>query len=68
MWDWLSNIWTGISDSVVGQAAGEVYDTVVDSYVRQGVKGDYDFVTGKESYGILKVSEFDNYNYAKNSR
>tara|TARA_S200002703_G_scaffold153455_1_gene155067 strand:- start:485 stop:1051 length:567 start_codon:yes stop_codon:yes gene_type:complete len=42
MWDWLSNIWTGISDSVVGQAVGDVYDYVADSYVGQTVGDIYD--------------------------
>jgi len=67
MWDWLSNIWTGISDSVVGQAVGDVYDYVADSYVGQGIERAYDFVTGDESYGTFKASDFDNFNYAKKS-
>ena len=67
MWDWLSNIWTGISDSVVGQAVGDVYDYVADSYVGQGIESAYDFVTGNESYGTFKDSDFDNFNYAKKS-
>jgi len=64
MWDWLSNIWTGISDSVVGQAVGDVYDYVADSYVGQGIESAYDFVTGNESYGTFKDSDFDNFNYS----
>jgi len=46
MWDWLSNIWTGISDSVVGQAVGDVYDYVADSYVGQGIESAYDTIVG----------------------
>jgi hypothetical protein len=46
MWDWLSNIWTGISDSVVGQTVGDVYDYVADSYVGQGIERVYDTVVG----------------------
>ena len=46
MWSWLSNIWTGISDSVVGQAVGDVYDYVADSYVGQGIERVYDTVVG----------------------
>jgi len=46
MWDWLSNIWTGISDSVVGQAVGDVYDYVADSYVGQGIESVYDTIVG----------------------
>jgi hypothetical protein len=63
-WDWLSNIWKGISDSVVGQAVGDVYDYVADSYVGQGIESAYDFVTGNESYGTFKDSDFDNFNYS----
>lgn len=46
MWDWLSNIWTGISDSVVGQTVGDVYDYVADSYVGQGIETAYDTIVG----------------------
>ena len=46
MWDWLSNIWTGISDSVVGQAVGDVYTYVADSYVGQGIESAYDTIVG----------------------
>ena len=46
MWNWLSNIWTNISDSVVGQAVGDVYDYVADSYVGQGIESVYDTIVG----------------------
>ena len=59
MWDWLSNIWGGISSTV-----GSVYDTVADSYVGQGIESAYDFVTGNESYGTFKDSDFNNFNYS----
>lgn len=69
MWSWLSDIWKGISTTgtEIAKFAGKSYDFVADSYVGQGIETAYDFVTGDESYGTFKASDFDNFNYAKKS-
>ena len=59
MWEFLSGIWGGISSTV-----GEVYDDVAGSYVGQKIGDAYDYVTGNESYGTFKDSDFDNFNYS----
>lgn len=53
MWKWLSDTWTSIGDSAVGQAIGTGYDAV------SGYAGEaYDTITGNE------YSDFDNFNYS----
>lgn len=65
MWSWLSNIWSGITESAVGQTVSGLYEDISESFVGQGIEKAYDFVTGDESYGTFKASDFDNFNYAK---
>ena len=65
MWEFLSNIWGGITDSAIGQTVSGLYEDISESYVGQSIGKAYDFVTGDESYGTFKASDFDNFNYAK---
>ena len=57
MWEFLSNVWNTASDY-----AGIAYDSVSD-YAGEA----YDYVTGNESYGTFKDSDFDNFNYSEYS-
>ena len=46
MWSWLSNIWSGIADSAIGQAAGSFYDDISQSYIGQSIGSAYDTIVG----------------------
>ena len=54
MWQFLSDIWGGITDSAIGQAAGNLYDDISQSYIGQSVGRAYDTIVGYD----LPDSEF----------
>lgn len=46
MWEFLSNIWSGITDSAVGQTVSGLYEDISESYVGQSIGKAYDTVVG----------------------
>jgi len=66
MWNWLSDIWKGLTTTgtEIANLVGSGYNYVADSYVGQGIETAYDCITGNESYGTFKDSDFDNFNYS----
>lgn len=46
MWEFLSNIWGGITDSAIGQTVSGLYEDISESYVGQTIGKAYDTVVG----------------------
>ena len=46
MWEFLSNIWSGITDSAIGQTVSGLYEDISESYVGQSIGKAYDTVVG----------------------
>ena len=46
MWSWLNNIWSGITDSAIGQTVSGLYEDISESYVGQSIGKAYDTVVG----------------------
>ena len=46
MWEFLSNIWGGITDSAIGQTVSGLYEDISESYVGQSIGKAYDTVVG----------------------